>query len=80
MSDREAGDGVSPAVTQRPIRLYKVFSATKAQERETLGERVSAWIAANPQLEVVKTVVSLSSDAKFHCLSFVLICADRQPG
>ena len=80
MSAREEGDGVSPPVTQRPIKLYKVFSATKAQDREILGDRVSSWMAANPQLEVVRTVVSLSSDAKFHCLSFVLICADRTPG
>ena len=79
MSDREEGD-VSPPVTQRLIKLYKVFSATKAQDREVLGDRVSAWIGANPQLEVVKTVVSLSSDAKFHCLSFVLMCADRPSG
>jgi hypothetical protein len=41
-----------------------------------LGDRVSAWLAANPHLEVRQTVVSLSSDSKFHCLSFVLICSD----
>jgi hypothetical protein len=34
-------------------------------------------VAANPQLEVRQTVVSLSSDSEFHCLSLVLICADR---
>ena len=65
-------------MTQRPITAFKVFSATKAQDREVLGDRVSAWIAANPQLEVRNTVVSLSSDSKFHCLSFVLICANRR--
>jgi hypothetical protein len=77
VSDREEGDGVGASVTQRSISVFKVFSATKAQDREVLGERVSAWIAANPQLEVTKTVVSLSSDSKFHCLSFVLICSER---
>ena len=64
-------------MSQGPISAFKVFSATRAQDREALGERVSAWIGANPQLEVRDTVVSLSSDSKFHCLSFVLICADR---
>ena len=29
------------------------------------------------ELEVRQTVVSLTSDSRFHCLSFVLICADR---
>jgi hypothetical protein len=59
------------------ISKVQVFSATKNREREMLGERVSAWIAANPQLQVVRTVVQLSSDRYFHCLSMVLFCADR---
>ena len=77
VSDSKEGDGVSVPVPQRPISVYKVFSATRAQDREVLGERVSAWLAANPHLEVRQTVVSLSSDSKFHCLSFVLICSNR---
>jgi hypothetical protein len=64
-------------VMERRISAFKVFSATKARDRDQLGERVSAWVAANPQLEVRQTVVSLSSDSEFHCLSLVLICADR---
>ena len=58
------------------ISLFKVFSATKARDRETLGDRVTAWIRANPGIEVLRTVVSLSSDREFHCLSLVLVCAD----
>ena len=77
MSDTKEGDGLSTPVPQRPISVYKVFSATRAQDREVLGERVSAWLGANPHLEVRQTVVSLTSDSKFHCLSFVLICSDR---
>jgi hypothetical protein len=60
-----------------PISLVKVFSATKARDRDALGDRVTAWIAANPLVQVLNTVVSLSSDRDFHCLSFVLLCADR---
>jgi hypothetical protein len=50
----------------------KVFSATKAKEREELGETVTRWLRANPQVEVVDRVVSQSSDDEFHCLSIVL--------
>jgi hypothetical protein len=64
---------------QSPISVFKVFSATKGRDREVLGERVTEWIAANPQLHIFKTVVSLSSDSEFHCLSFVLICGERPP-
>ena len=60
---------------QHRINLVKVFSATKARDREDIGDRVSAWIAANPGVEIVQTVVAQSSDRSFHCLSLVLICA-----
>jgi len=49
----------------------KVFSATKAKEREELGEVITRWLKANPDLEVVDRVVSQSSDDEFHCLSIV---------
>jgi hypothetical protein len=47
----------------------KVFSATKAREREYLGELITDWLRANPKLEVVDRVVMQSSDNEFHCLS-----------
>ena len=56
------------------INLVKVFSATKSRDREKLGDRVSDWIAANPTVEIVRTSVTQSSDAGFHCLTFVLFC------
>jgi hypothetical protein len=40
----------------------KVFSATMAQERENLGEKVTAWIREHPQFQVVDTIVTQSSD------------------
>jgi len=49
----------------------KVFSATKAKEREELGETITRWLRANPDLEMVDRVVSQSSDDEFHCLSIV---------
>lgn len=55
----------------------KVFSATKSQDREALGEKVTAWLHANPQAEVVNTVVTQSSDSAFHCLTVVLFFYSR---
>jgi hypothetical protein len=57
------------------ITLVKVFSVTRARERDELGERVTAWIAANPDVHIVRTVLAQTSDARFHCLSMVLLCA-----
>ncbi len=57
------------------MNFVKVFSATKARDRDTLGERVTAWIHANPGIAILRTVVSQTSDSEFHCLSFVLLCA-----
>jgi hypothetical protein len=57
------------------INLVKVFSATKSRDRAQLGERVTSWLAANPNVEVVRTSVTQTSDSGFHCLSLVLFCA-----
>jgi hypothetical protein len=50
----------------------KVFSATKAKDREELGETVTRWLKSNPEVEMVDRVVSQSSDSEFHCLTIVL--------
>src|SRR6185295_2177326 len=50
----------------------KVFSATKAKEREELGENVTRWIKSNSDLEIVDKVVTQSSDNEFHCYSLVI--------
>jgi hypothetical protein len=50
----------------------KVFSATKAKERDDLGEQVTRWLRANADLEVVDRTVIQSSDNEFHCLTVVL--------
>ncbi len=55
----------------------KVFSATKAKEREELGETVTRWLRANPDLEIVDRVVTQSSDDEFHCLTIVLFYKQR---
>ncbi len=55
----------------------KVFSATKAKEREELGETVTRWLRSNAGVEVVDRVVSQSSDDEFHCLTSVLFYRNR---
>jgi hypothetical protein len=55
----------------------KVFSATKAKERESLGEVITQWLRANPNIEVVDTVVTQSSDREFHCLTITIFYKDR---
>jgi hypothetical protein len=55
----------------------KVFSATKAKERDELGETVTRWMRSNTGLEIVDRVVTQSSDDEFHCLTIVLFYRQR---
>lgn len=50
----------------------KVFSATKARDRDQLGERVTDWIRKNKGINILDTCVRQSSDQEFHCLTVVL--------
>ena len=54
------------------FRGVKVFSATKAREREDLGEQVTRWMRANTDLEIVDRTVIQSSDNEFHCLTIAI--------
>jgi hypothetical protein len=56
----------------------RVFSATKAKEREELGESVTRWLRSNPSLEIVDRVVTQSSDDEFHCLTIVLFYREKE--
>jgi hypothetical protein len=58
----------------------KVFSATKAKEREELGETVTRWLRANGDVEIVDRVVTQSSDDEFHCLSIILFFRQKVAG
>lgn len=50
----------------------KVFSATMAQERDQLGDKITNWLSANPSVQVVDKIVTQSSDEAFHCLAITL--------
>lgn len=56
----------------------KVFSATKAREREELGESITRWIDEHPGVEIVDTQLRQSSDREFHCVTIVLFY--KRPG
>lgn len=53
------------------FNTVKVFSATKAMDRDRLGDVVTEWIRAN-KFEVTSCEVRQSSDDAFHCLSITL--------
>jgi len=43
----------------------KVFSATKARDREVLGETVTDWMRTHPACAVFDKIVTQSSDREF---------------
>lgn len=55
----------------------KVFSATKAKEREGLGEQITEWLRGNPNMEIVDKIVTQSSDSEFHCLTITFFYRAR---
>ena len=50
----------------------KVFSVTKASDRDLLGEDINRWMRENKDLEVTHQEVLQSSDWEFHCITIVL--------
>lgn len=56
----------------------KVFSATKASDRSSLGEIVTSWLQSFLEKGgiVVDKRVTQSSDQEFHCLSVTLFLKD----
>ncbi|HEX3476763.1 MAG TPA: hypothetical protein VHT91_17170 [Kofleriaceae bacterium] len=49
-----------------------MISATMVADRDQLGEKVTAWMANNPQLKVTDIVITQSSDEAFHCIAITL--------
>lgn len=55
----------------------KVFSTTLARDREQMGETITRWLEAHPDLEIVEHEVRQSSDKEFHCLTISLFYRQR---
>jgi len=62
----------SSGSNNNPFNAVKVFSATMAQERDQLGEKITAWLSQNQGVEIVDKIVTQSSDEAFHCLAITL--------
>jgi len=56
----------------------KVFTATKAKDRDELGEVLTRWIHDNPKARIIDKVVTQSSDREFHCLSITIFYEMQQ--
>jgi hypothetical protein len=74
---RRAGTATSDG--DFPVKEYrdmltgaKVFTATKAKDREELGEVLTRWIRDNPRAKILDKIVTQSSDSEFHCLSITV--------
>lgn len=50
----------------------KVFTATKAKDREELGDAITRWLEDHPDLVPVDREVTQSSDREFHCLTITI--------
>jgi hypothetical protein len=55
----------------------KVFSATKARERDEMGNVITRWLRSHPDREVVRSVVTQSSDKEFHCLTLTFFYVEK---
>jgi folate-dependent tRNA-U54 methylase TrmFO/GidA len=60
-----------------PFTGVKIFSTTLARDRDALSEKITAWLRDHPDLEVVDTIVTQSSDKEFHCLSITFFYRER---
>lgn len=63
-------------VMEASFDLVKVFSVTRARDREDVGARATAWLMENASIRIVRAVVLQSSDYKFHCYSLVFFCRE----
>lgn len=60
-----------------PFDRVEVFSATKARERDGLGERATKFLR-DYHGTIVDYKVTQSSDNEFHCLTITLFCKDNK--
>ena len=51
----------------------QVFTATKAKERNGLGDRLTEWLGSEPVKEIRDVQCTQSSDDEFHCLTITVL-------
>jgi hypothetical protein len=60
------------AIDTNRFNGVKVFSATMAQERDQLGEKITHWLDGHKNVQIVDKIVTQSSDEAFHCLAITI--------
>ena len=71
------GRVTTPNVDPNKFNGVKVFSATMAPDRERLGDRITSWLADRPEVSIVDTIVTQSSDEAFHCVAITIFYDER---
>ncbi len=56
----------------------KVFSATRARDRDAMSDTINEWLRKHPEHDIVDKPVTLSSDKQFHCLTIILFFRERR--
>lgn len=69
MTPARAKSPTRPPTPPSRFTGVKVFGATMFAQRDKLGETVTQWLTAHPEIELVDIVVAQSSDAQYHCIS-----------
>lgn len=60
--------------------VVKLFSATKANEREFLGETITRWLKDQPDHLVIDEIRTMqSSDSAFHCVTMIVFGHTQEP-
>lgn len=65
-------DEMSKQEKEKDFNGVVVFSATKAMDRDRLGEVITKWMRENPKATVVDKTITQSSDSEFHCVTITL--------
>ena len=79
MSGNSPSTGILTLRRDVKFNGVKVFSATMVADRDQLGEKVTAWVAAHPQCKLTDVVVTQSSDEAFHCVAITLFYWEENP-
>lgn len=75
MNAADVGGGSSSGIHPGHVQGIKVFSGSNYNERNGLGREATEWLAGNPDVRVLSTIVTQSSSAQFHCVTLTLLCS-----
>ncbi len=82
MPPARATTQVRPPARPEPIEPFnavKVFSSTSPKTRDELGELITRWLRAHPEITVADFAVRQSSGLSHHCLTICLFYRMGKP-